>query len=139
MIAARFLLLLCSCISLGAWAEDLPDPTRPPAAILSPDTYQADGGAQEGLHSVIISKHRRAAIIDGQTVELGGKVGDARLIRVEETSVVLRGPDGRERLLLFPDVKKLDRKARHHTQPPQVKKNVSSGSPAAAAEHREAK
>ena len=42
-----------------------------------------------GLHSIIISKTRRAAIIDGQTVELGEEHGNAKLVEVNEGNVVL--------------------------------------------------
>ena len=88
-------------------ADELPDPTRPPASLLTP---VAAGGteaapAPAGLQSIIISKTRRAAIIDGETVELGGKHGDAKLIEVNEGSVVLRGAQGRQVMTLFPDVK----------------------------------
>ena len=88
-------------------AEELPDPTRPPAIIAIP-AIAGSGTADNqpaGLRSIIISKTRRAAIIDGETVELGGKHGDARLIEVNEGSVVLKSAQGRQVLTLFPDVK----------------------------------
>ncbi len=88
-------------------AEELPDPTRPPASIAAPAAASgvAAAPAPAGLQSIIISKTRRAAIIDGETVELGGKHGDAKLIEVREGSVVLRSAQGRQVLTLFPDVK----------------------------------
>lgn len=87
-------------------AEELPDPTRPPAALTAPMSGKvAAEGRPPGLQSTIISKNRRAAIIDGQTVELRGKHGDATLIKVSEDSVVLQGAQGRQLLMLFPDVK----------------------------------
>lgn len=58
-----------------------------------------------GLSSIFISKTRRAAIIDGEVVELNDKHGDDRLTEVNETSVVLKGAQGRKVLMLFPDVK----------------------------------
>jgi len=79
------------------------DPTRPPAE-LSASTVPSE------LQSIIISPTRRAAIINGQTVELGGKAGDVRLIEVSEGSVVLQGEKGRQVLTLFPNVK-IDKKA----------------------------
>lgn len=99
--------LAIALFSVAAAAEDLPDPTRPPAALTAP----AAGGGQKsseappaGLQSIIISKTRRAAIIDGETVELGKKHGDARLTEVNEGSVVLQGAQGRQVLTLFPNV-----------------------------------
>jgi MSHA biogenesis protein MshK len=91
-------------------AEDLPDPTRPPASIFAPAAGAGSGrGATEnqssGLHTIIISETRRAAIIDGQIVELGGEHGDARLIEVNEGGVVLQRAQSRQVLTLFPDVK----------------------------------
>ncbi|OGQ50937.1 MAG: hypothetical protein A3J24_11250, partial [Deltaproteobacteria bacterium RIFCSPLOWO2_02_FULL_53_8] len=99
-------LLSAACFlmsSLGC-AGELIDPTRPPAIITIPATAIA-GGPPSGLQSIIISKKRRAAIIDGETVELRGKHGDATLIEVSETGVVLQGAQGRQVLTLFPDVK----------------------------------
>jgi len=101
------LFCLLSSVLCPLNAEELPDPTRPPASILVPS---AAGGAElapvpAGLQSILISKTRRIAIIDGETVELGGKHGDAKLIEVNEGSVVLRGAQGRQEMTLFPDVK----------------------------------
>ena len=100
--------LSLALFSAAGIAEELPDPTRPPASLSAPavPSGQAAGeGRQPGLQSTIISKNRRAAIIDGQTVELRGKHGDATLIKVSEDSVVLQGAQGRQLLMLFPDVK----------------------------------
>ncbi|OGS95332.1 MAG: hypothetical protein A3H31_07005 [Gallionellales bacterium RIFCSPLOWO2_02_FULL_57_47] len=57
------------------------------------------------MQSTIISKSRRAAIIDGKTVELWAKHGNAQLVEVNEGSVVLRRAQTRQVLTLFPDVK----------------------------------
>jgi MSHA biogenesis protein MshK len=93
-----------------AHAQDaaLPDPTRPPAAPL-PAVTGSPAVAEDALRlqSVIISEGRRGAIIGGEYVALGGRVGDARLTRVEPSGVVLRGPAGEVTLPLFPAVRKL--------------------------------
>ena len=101
-----WLLLLCA-IPVFSAAQELADPTRPPEEITG---RPKAGGELNELQSVIISPTRRAAIIHGQTVELGGKVGDSRLIEVNESGVVLQGVKGLEVLTLFPNVK-LNRKA----------------------------
>lgn len=95
-------LVMCApCV----FAEDLPDPTRPPAAVISPSDASEIGALKPaGLQSVIISKNRSAAIIGGQTVELGGKYGDVRLIEVSATGVILQGAQGKQVMTLFPDV-----------------------------------
>jgi MSHA biogenesis protein MshK len=94
-------LLLLGALPAAA-VETLPDPTRPPPEIAKPAAAQQSEGS--GLQSVIIAPGRRAAIINGQTVELGGKYENARLIEVTERGVVLRGPQGRQELKLFPGV-----------------------------------
>lgn len=96
--------LLVMAISC-AYAEDMTDPTRPPANISAPVATGSAPAKAAGLQSIIISKNRRAAIIDGETVELGGKHGDMKLLEVNEGSVVLSGAQGRQVLTLFPDVK----------------------------------
>ena len=97
----------CWLVSAGfpVHAEDLPDPTRPPASIFVPAGSEARDNQASGLHAIIISGIRRAAIIDGQTVELGGEHGGARLIEVNEGAVVLQRAQTRQVLTLFPGVK----------------------------------
>jgi MSHA biogenesis protein MshK len=103
--------VLCCLSPVVCCAEDFPDPTRPPTSIFAPDPGVVGAGREvqakpsSGLRTVIISETRHAAIIDGQTVELGGLHGDARLIEVNEGGVVLQRAQGRQVLTLFPDVK----------------------------------
>jgi MSHA biogenesis protein MshK len=97
-----FALLLC-LISTVAFAQVLPDPTRPPDAIISP-VDQPSASKDSGLQSLIISPTRRAAIINGQSVELGDKLGDARLVEVHESYVVLRDAEGKHVLRMFEGV-----------------------------------
>jgi MSHA biogenesis protein MshK len=87
-------------------AAELLDPTRPPASIVAPESVKSDLNQSVGLQSILIGKTRRAAIIDGQTVELGGRIGEARLVEVNEGSVVLKTAQGRQVLTLF-DVKRV--------------------------------
>ena len=100
--------LLLNAVPLLAIAQELADPTRPPEQLSArPGPAKAETNE---LQSVIIAPTRRAAIIHGQTVELGGKVGDFRLIEVNESGVVLQGAKGLEVLSLFPNIK-VSRKA----------------------------
>jgi MSHA biogenesis protein MshK len=113
----RILLTLSIALcSAAASAEDLPDPTRPPAFLMGTGAgtvpgQWSSGSPSSGLQSTIISESRRAAIIDGKTVELWAKHGNAQLIEVNEGSVVLRTAQTRRILTLFPDVKMTLRKA----------------------------
>ncbi len=107
-MADRLICLAAAVLfSAHATAEELPDPTRPPVSLAQPDVAPADGAAVQplGLQSIIISRNRRAAIIGSETVELGGKYGDAKLIEVNEGSIVLRSTQGLRVMTLFPDVK----------------------------------
>lgn len=126
LIRYRGVLLVLALSGACAYAEEMTDPTRPPAAVAAP---AAAGAAAEnqpaGLQSIIISKSRRAAIIDGETVELGGKHGDAKLIEVNEGSVVLQGAQGRQVLTLFPNVKIARKEAIVKPQSPESKVQAS--------------
>ena len=88
-------------------AENLPDPTRPPADVIADYGARHGRGAESssGLRSIMISDTRRAAIIDGKTVELGGRLGNARLVEVNPGSVVLQRGKNRQVLTLFPRVR----------------------------------
>jgi len=82
------------------------DPTRPPNAV--PDS-DATAPAGPRLQSVLISPHRREAVISGQTVALGGKYGDAIVIRISEGEVALRQGREIQTLTLLPEAKKVRR------------------------------
>lgn len=91
--------------SPAAAAEALRDPTRPPAVLYAPD----DGaGIATGpvLQSVLISPGRRTAVISGRSVKVGDRFDDNRVIRINETEVVLKTGSGLQTLKLFPDVEK---------------------------------
>ena len=88
-----------------AAAQALNDPTRPPnaSAAGSPDAEPPPGMQ---LQSVLISQRRRLAIINGQTVALGDTVGEAKVVKITETEVVLQKGSETEVLKLFPGVDK---------------------------------
>lgn len=106
-MAAAYAALALMLISTCAYAQELTDPTRPPASI-------AAGPVQTGekpktgheLQSVLISPTRRVAIIDGQTVALGEKYGEARVVKIAEDEVVLRNGQDNQVLKLFPTIEK---------------------------------
>ncbi|WIM05205.1 MAG: hypothetical protein OHM77_10940 [Candidatus Nitricoxidivorans perseverans] len=111
----------------GAWAQgSLPDPTRPPGAtVAAPHGSTQAVPTASGLSSVILRKGAKpAAVIDGQYVELGGKVGERKVVRIAEGEVVLKNAesaDGRETLLLTPGIEKQPIKQK------AVRKAVASG------------
>jgi MSHA biogenesis protein MshK len=100
---------LLLCTSQITTAESLPDPTRPAIDLNSTGASEVAEAVpvedvSHGLQSVIISSQYSAAIINGETVRLGGKSGDSRLVEVRESSVVLQNAQGRRVLELFPKV-----------------------------------
>ena len=88
---------------LGSGAQVLNDPTRPPPVFSNPP---GDTGAAAGplLQSVMISPAGRSAIIGGEIVKLGGKYGDARVVKITANEVVLRSANGTEILRMYPEV-----------------------------------
>lgn len=91
-----------------AQAQALSDPTRPPALLEGPAASEAGEHAPAaGLQSIIRSNcGKPGAIINGEFVTLGGRLGDARLMKVGEDFVTLKSPSGRETLKLIPGVEK---------------------------------
>jgi MSHA biogenesis protein MshK len=97
-------LLLLSTFSFAS-AQSLRDPTRPPASLGQAEHPEA-GAAGPVLQSVLVSPERKIAIISGQTVKLGGKFGDAKVIRITESEVVLSNGSHVQTLKLFPALEK---------------------------------
>ena len=95
----------------GAQAQTLTDPTKPPASLSatgtqsgSPTDQEAVAGTQ--LQSILFSGGRKLAVINGIMVPLGGMVGEARLVRITETQVVLKTGEATEVLKMYPGIEK---------------------------------
>jgi len=93
-------------VAAGSGAQELVDPTRPPALELA---AAAGAGVVPGspLQSILLSSARKGAIINGKYVPLGGAYGDARLINVAATEVTLKSKEKTEVLKLYPEREKL--------------------------------
>lgn len=135
------LLLLClgsagALAGAWAWADVivLPDPTRPPNAVLRAMSAKQGGGqapmaaapaaqpasaAASGasapepakrvprLTSVRLSAELGSvALLDGRMVGVGDRVGDSTVVSIDDDGVVLRGAKGLQRLSLTPAVSK---------------------------------
>ena len=101
---------LALCLATGmAWAQTS-DPTRPPPGwgeIGESGTATTSTETEFRLQSVMLPQRGKpVALIGGQTVVLGGKLGDATLVRLTEKEAVLQGPDGLTHLYLTPEVNK---------------------------------
>jgi MSHA biogenesis protein MshK len=100
-------LALAAATAVVAQSAGLSDPTRPPdAATAAPPSQDATGSAAAAprLLSVLISPNRKLAVIDGRTVVLGERVGDATLVQITETQVTLRRGAELTTLELYPGV-----------------------------------
>jgi MSHA biogenesis protein MshK len=95
----------------AAGAQAFSDPTRPPANFGGASDPDADGGGGTVLQSVIISPTGKAAIISGVVVKLGEKYGDAVLVKVAESEVVLKTGTTSQTLKLLPGVEKRESSA----------------------------
>ncbi len=99
------LVVLCALLGVsGAVAQGIPDPTRPPASMSSGASGDAAAAVAPVLHSIKITPTEKSAIIGSETVRLGGRYGDARVIRITDSEVVLRSTAGIETLRLYPDI-----------------------------------
>lgn len=96
-----------SGLSACAVAQGLADPTRPPQFAGTEQSAQA-GTASAGpvLQSILISQRRAEAIVSGRIVRVGDKVGDAKVVRITETEVLLREGKNLQALKLFPNIEK---------------------------------
>ncbi|MBL8472573.1 MAG: hypothetical protein KF778_10850 [Rhodocyclaceae bacterium] len=107
---ARHLMLIALVCSVPALAGALDDPMRPPS-VTQGSSANPETPAVPRLQSIVRRQGARpAALIDGQRVEVGTRLGDARVIAINETSVDMRGPGGRYRLSLTPEVQRSPRR-----------------------------
>jgi MSHA biogenesis protein MshK len=103
---ASGVLSMLAMAALAAGDAMLPDPTRPPDSMIGLSATGAPlAPAEPRLQSVMIGAGGRSAIIDGRQYKVGDKVGDARLVRISESEVVLTNSGGRQTMRLFPSVK----------------------------------
>lgn len=102
-------LLLAGTIGAGCAFAQVPDPTRPAGAMMAPDA--TGGGAapvESGVQTVILRPGGKSvAVINGQHVAVGDKLGDKRVMKITESEVVLKGESGREVIKVTPDIEKV--------------------------------
>ncbi len=115
-IQRGLLLLMLAATPVGA-SEILRDPTRPPATFEPvPEGTVSAPASGPVLQSVLISSGRRVAIISGQTVSLGEKFGEARVVKITESEVLLRSGTALQTLKLFPGIEKRPASSRADTK-----------------------
>jgi hypothetical protein len=103
----NFPLLALGLLVSGALMAQVTDPMRPADAPLSGNA----ASATDGVQAIIMRKGGKpAAIIGGQMVHVGDRLGDKalgkRILKIREDAVVIDGDGGSETLLLHPLAKK---------------------------------
>lgn len=101
-----FTAMLAGFIVGGPVFAQVPDPTRPPWGQDAPGGLAAP--AESGVQTVILRPGgKSAAVINGQYVRVGDKIGDKRVLRISESEVVLKGASGREVIKVTPAIEKI--------------------------------
>jgi len=100
--------LVAGCLLLGrlasSTAQELADPTRrPDVRAAEPAAAQSVGPS---LQLIILSPGRRLAVINGKTMRIGDRVGEARIVAIDVDSVRLRSGDGLTVMKLLPSAEK---------------------------------
>jgi MSHA biogenesis protein MshK len=93
-------MLAASLLAPVAHAAPFADPTQPP--VVSDSIGATSGGTR--IESILIAPDRRVAVISGQQVTIGSRIGSGTVVRITETEVVVRGAEGEQTLKLFPEV-----------------------------------
>jgi MSHA biogenesis protein MshK len=110
-VALRLTLVACAlAVAHGALAEPIGDPTRPPALLMGSDSTVEEAAQPQQLQSVLLATGRKVAVINGQSVALGGQIGDAFVTEISATGVVLRRGTEITRLELLPGIDKKPRR-----------------------------
>jgi len=105
------LLLLAGFVGTGSVLAQVADPTRPAGALMTPEAGGVAAPVESGVQTVILRPGRKsAAVINGQYVEVGGKLGDKRVVKISESEVVLMGESGREVIKVTPAIEKVPAK-----------------------------
>jgi MSHA biogenesis protein MshK len=92
--------LAASLLASIAHAAPFADPTQPP--VVSDAAGVASGGTR--IESILIAPDRRVAVISGQQVTIGSRIGSGTVVRITETEVVVQGAEGEQTLRLFPEL-----------------------------------
>ena len=104
----KALMVLCGALAVcgASWAQALNDPTRPPPGAYASETANAAPAGGPVLQSVMITPNQKAAIISGVIVRQGGKYGNAQVVRISESEVVLLDGGESQVLKLYPGIDK---------------------------------
>lgn len=88
-------------------AQPLSDPMQPPAFAMAPAGVSAPAPAAAAeliLQSTLLSKGRRIAMIDGKPMKVGDRIGAAKIVAIDSTSVTLRDAETIRVLKLYRNI-----------------------------------
>ncbi len=85
-------------------AQGLYDPMQPPA-LAAPAAAEGEKAPGLVLQSIILSKGRRIATIDGKPMKVGDIIGAAKIVAIDPASVTLREGNSTRVLELYQGVK----------------------------------
>jgi len=98
-------------LALGAHAQGIVDPTKPPPGWMPGETKatpskpkEAEEAGDVPVQILLVGKTRQYAVVRGALT--GDKKSDLKLVEVKRNDIVVQSENGRETLNLFPDVKK---------------------------------
>jgi len=80
-------------VPLAASAQALVDPTRPPADTTGTPGVPAARSVGP-MQTIKTSPGGTMAVVNGQIVKVGDSIGEARVVRISDTAVVLAWPGG---------------------------------------------
>lgn len=98
----QYTLLIALCIG-SAHGQRLPDPTEPPTSLDLQAVAQTAPRAEPVLQAVQRDGTRFYALVDGRSVRVGDRVGDATIVQITPNEVVLRDGSANKKLELLPD------------------------------------
>jgi len=94
-----FPLLLPGLFGVGSGQAQVPDPTRP-----------AGHASESGVQTVILRPGGKSgAVINGEYLEIGGRIGDRRVTNISENEVTLTSERGTEVLNVMSAIRKRPR------------------------------
>lgn len=78
----------------------LPDPTRPSG-------WHGGEAPRAGVQSILVSPQRKVAVVNGRTVTVGDRVGDAVVVDIRPYEVILNRGGRESRMRLVPRLDKV--------------------------------
>lgn len=122
---AKYLMCILGLFASSLMAEVLRDPTLPPVQSGLVPADQLVVTPPPMLQSITLGSTTKFAMINGQTVMLGGAYEDWTLVRLSANEAVLRAKDGKTKVLM------MDYAMQKHNVPASTTKPITRNKAAA--------